>query len=190
MSADKIVLAVCPYDQGDILHDFIEWHLHLGIDLVLVQDFGSTDGSRAQLDQLARQGQVALVPLPTRDMTKHKVGDALAELARDKYQADWIILCDADKFLCPIGADLRTILSDAESSEFTMLSVPCFNMTGPMIEPGQKAPEELTLRIDKPTRETGEQQLSGELPVPYIFIRHPPHYRPCIGIPGVRPRCS
>jgi hypothetical protein len=55
-----------------------------------------------------------------------------------------------------------------------MLSVPCFNMTGPMIEPGQKAPEELTLRIDKPTRETGEQQLSGELPVPYIFIRHPP----------------
>jgi len=107
MSADKIVLAVCPYDQGDILHDFIEWHLHLGIDLVLVQDFGSTDGSRAQLDQLARQGQVALVPLPTRDMTKHKVGDALAELARDKYQADWIILCDADEFLCSIGADLR-----------------------------------------------------------------------------------
>jgi hypothetical protein len=70
-----------------------------------------------------------------------------------------------------------------------MLSVPCFNMTGPMIEPGQKAPEELTLRIDKPTRETIEQQLSGELPVPYIFIG-PPHYRPCIGIPGVRPRCS
>jgi hypothetical protein len=30
------------------------------------------------------------------------------------------------------------------------------------------------LRIDKPTRETGEQQLSGELPVPYIFIRYPP----------------
>jgi hypothetical protein len=189
MSADKIVLAVCPYDRGDILHDFIEWHLHLGIDLVLVQDFGSTDGSRAQLDQLARQGQVALVPLPTRDMANHKVDDALAELARDKYQADWIILCDADEFLCPIGADLRTILRDAESSEFTMLSVPCFNMTGPMIE-REKAPEELTSRIDKPTRETGEQQLSGELPGPYIFIRHPPHYRPCIGIPVVRPRCS
>jgi hypothetical protein len=51
-----------------------------------------------------------------------------------------------------------------------MLSVPCFNTTGPMIEPRQKAPEDLTLRIDKPTREISEQQLSGELPVPYIFI--------------------
>jgi hypothetical protein len=29
------------------------------------------------------------------------------------------------------------------------------------------------LRIDKPTRETSEQQLSGELPVPYIFIGTP-----------------
>jgi hypothetical protein len=157
------------------LHDFIEWHLHLGIDMVLVQDLGSTDGSRTLLDRLAEEGRVAWFALPERDTTKYKPGDALAELARDKYQADWIILCDVDEFLCPIGADLRTILRDAESSEFTMLNVPCFNMSGPMIDPGRSALQALTLRIDKPTRETGEEQLSGELPVPYIFIQHPPH---------------
>jgi hypothetical protein len=175
MSAEKIILTACVYDQGDILHDFIEWNLHLGIDLVLVQDLGSTDGSRALLDRLARQGRVAWFSLSERDMTIYNPGNALAELARDKYQADWIILCDADEFLCPIDADLRTILRDAESKEFSMLSVPCFNMTGPTIKHGQSAVQALTLRIDKPTRETGEQQLSGELPVPYIFIQHPPH---------------
>jgi hypothetical protein len=171
MSADKIVLIVVSYDQGDILHDFIDWNLHLGIDLVLVEDLGSTDGSRALLDRLAGEGRVAWHPFPERDVSD----DRFAEIARDKYQADWIVACDVDEFLCPIGADLRTILREVEASQFTVLKVPCFNMTGPMIGPGQSALRTLTLRIDKPTKETHEQQLSGELPVPYIFIQHPPH---------------
>jgi hypothetical protein len=175
MDCGKIVLTLCVYDQADVLADHLHWYLDLGVDLIVAQDMGSVDGTRDVLEHFARTGQVTWFTLPERDTAKYNSGNALAALARDKHQADWIILCDADEFLCPHGADLRTILGDAEAAGMTMLSVPCFNMTGPLIKPGQRATEVLTLRIDKTVTETGEQQLSGELPVPYIFIRHPPH---------------
>ena len=38
MLKGKIVLIAIPYDQGDILQDFLDWHLHLGIDMILAMD--------------------------------------------------------------------------------------------------------------------------------------------------------
>ena len=175
MQAGKIVLVASVIDQDDILEDFIGWHLHLGIDLMIVQDLGSRDGSRATLDRLAGDERVVWFAAPERDMRKYRPGIALATLARDKYRADWIILCDADEFLCSGGRELRAVLHDAESRQISSLNVPCRNMTGPVLGPGRRAIEALTVRIDRPIIETGEEQLSGELHVPYIFIRHPPH---------------
>lgn len=170
MRSPKVVLIVCAIDQDDILEDFIDWHLHLGVDLVLVQDFDSQDGSRALLDRWAKTGRVSWFSLPERDMAKYNPGDALAEMARDKFQADWIILGDADEFLCPLDADLKTILRDAERNGYSALDVPRFNMTGPEVEPGQRAVSILTLRIDKGFKATQDQKLSGDLTVPQIFL--------------------
>jgi hypothetical protein len=142
---------------------------------VIVQDLGSTDGSRALLDRLARDPRVMWFTAPDRCMRTYRPGVALAELARDQHRADWIILSDADQFLCCDGGDLRTILADAAQRQVSSLNVPCFNMTGPMPDDPVRAVETLTLRIDRPVRETGAEQVSGELSVPYVFIRHPPH---------------
>src|SRR5260370_30865356 len=83
-------------------------------------------------------------------------------------------MTDVDEFLCPQGNDLRTILQRAVVEGITDISVPCFNMTGRILEFSKSATEALTLRIDRPVIETRKQALSGNLPVPYIFIRHPP----------------
>src|ERR1700694_2187860 len=174
MPADKIILVASAYDQADILRDHIEWHLHLGVDLVLVQDCGSTDGSQSVLDDLSGDERVRWFTLPERNMEKYASDVVLATMARDRYDAEWIIQCDPDEFLCAEGADLRTTLRDAKKSDVTVLNVPCFNMTGPLPEPGQRAAETLTLRIDRPVQETQAERLSGQLPVPYILIRHPP----------------
>src|ERR1700676_1786557 len=173
MPSDKIVLVASAYDQADILSDFIAWHLHLGVDLVLVQDCGSTDGSQAVLDHFAGDDRVRWFTLPERDMRKYASDVVLATLARDRYDAEWIIQCDPDEFLCPGDRDLRPLLRDAKRDDLTVLNVPCFNMTGPLPQPGQRATQTLTLRIDRLVYETLEQQLSGDLPIPFIFIRHP-----------------
>src|SRR4029079_18493573 len=46
MSRSEIALITMPYDQADIVEDFLDWHLDLGIDLILALDGGSTDRTR------------------------------------------------------------------------------------------------------------------------------------------------
>jgi hypothetical protein len=170
MLKGKIVLITIPYDQGDILQDFLDWHLRPGIDLILAMDGGSTDGSRDVLEGYAKTGRVVWLPLPERDLTKYAVGDELAALARDRYDADWIIYCDVDEFLCTRGSDLRTILTEAERDGITMLNVPRRTMTGPPPQAGERTTETLTLRIDRTVEPTAEQQISWDFPVPFAFL--------------------
>jgi hypothetical protein len=170
MPTGKIVLVTVPYDQGDILRDFLDWHLELGIDLILATDGGSTDGSRDVLEEYRKTGRVLWSPLPERDLTKYAVGDELASRARDEHGAAWIILCDVDEFLCTTGADLQTILAEAERDGLTLLTIPRRTMTGPPLQPGQRATQSLTLRIDRTVEPTAEEQVSWNLPAPFAFL--------------------
>ena len=172
MQNGKIVVYAHVYDQADLLSDYIDWYLDLGVDLLLVQDNGSTDGSHDVLDEYARRGHVKWFVLPERNMLKYNSGDTAVRMARD-LGAEWIIQCDADEFLRVTDHDLRSVLQYAKDRSHTVINVPCYNMTGPIEAAGERATRALTLRIDRPTVETYEQQTSGDLPVPYIFIRHP-----------------
>jgi hypothetical protein len=173
MANDKIVLLTFPAGQDDILKDYIEWHLDLGIDLILAQDCDSSDNTHEILNSFANKGQVQWFPLPAKNVSNYSAAET-TKMALDQYGANWIIMSDVDEFLCPQGDNLRAILQRAAANDVTAISVPCFNMTGPALESARRATETQTLRIDLPVIETLEQQLSGELPVPYIFIRHPP----------------
>ena len=174
MANDKIVLLVLPSDQSDILKDYIEWHLDLGVDLILAEDVGSSDNTHGILESFSKGGRVQWSIVPEKNRLKYRAEETLAKMAIDQHGADWIIMSDVDEFLCSQGQELRTILQRAAADNVTAISVPCFNMTGRIPESAERATETLTLRVDQPVIETGEQQLSGDIPVPYIFIRHPP----------------
>ncbi len=170
MRKEKLVLFTAPSDQGDILQDFLDWHLELGVDLILAMDHGSTDGSTDILERYSKTHPVVWYPVPERDITKYSPADELATLARDKYGADWIIHCDADEFLCTGGRDLRTLLAQADRDNLTLINVPRRTVTGSRLEPGQRATTELTLRIDQTVYLTLDQILSWNLPVPFVFV--------------------
>ena len=174
MAPDKIVLLTLPSDQGDILKDYIEWYLDLGVDLILALDCDSSDNSHKILNRFSDRGKVQWSLMPSKHYLNFQPAETLAKMAIEQCGADWIIMCDVDEFLCSQGDDLRTILNRAAANNITAISVPCFNMTGqPVVAPG-RITETQTLRIDRSVKETGEQQLSGDIPVPYIFIGHPP----------------
>lgn len=167
---ERIVLITVPYDQVDIVADFLDWHLDLGIDFILALDGGSTDGTRDVLEQYTKTGRVVWLPLPDRDMTRYPIADELAAMARDRYQADWIIYADVDEFVCTRGRSLSAVLADADREGVTLLDIPRRTMTGPMIPPGRRATEVLTLRIDRTVVPTAEQQISWDFPVPFVFL--------------------
>jgi Glycosyl transferase family 2 len=175
MASDKIVLLTHLYDQGDILKDYIEWHLELGVDFVIAQDMGSSDDTHDILNSFSNKGQLQWLILPERNMLKYRPAETLAKMALEQHDAEWIIMCDADEFLrVEDGHDLKGLLRRAKNEACTAINVPCLNMTGPLVEPMQRATRTHTMRIDRPVQESHQQQLTGELPVPYVFIRHPP----------------
>jgi len=174
MTNEKIVLLVLPSNQGDILKDWIEWHLDLGVDLILAEDVGSSDNTHEVLESFAKAGRVQWSVVPEKNRSKYRAEEMLAKMAIDHHKADWIIMSDVDEFLCPQGQELRRLLRRAAAKSVTAISVPCFNVTGPAFESARRATETLTLRIDRPVSPPDDQLISGDLPVPYIFIRHPP----------------
>jgi hypothetical protein len=174
MTEDRVVLLVLPSDQGDILKDYIEWHLDLGVDLILAEDVGSSDNTHEILEFFSNTGRVQWSLVPEKNRLKYRPEETLAKMAIDEHGADWIIMSDVDEFLCPQGDDLRTILQRAAADNVAALSVSCFNMTGPVPESGTTATETHTLRIDRRLDPSTEQLLSDDIPAPYVFIRHPP----------------
>ena len=170
MSSGRIVLITMPFDQADIVEDFLDWHLDLGVDLILAVDGGSTDGTRAVLERYERTKRVVWFALPERNMTKYSIADELTAMARDRYEADWIIYCDVDEFVCTHGKSLRTVLAECDRDGITLLNLPRRTMTGPLIPPGRRATEVLTLRIDRTAVPTTEQLISWDFPVPFAFL--------------------
>ena len=173
MPPTKIVVAVNVLDNADILRDYIEWYLSLDVDLILAHDFCSSDGSQDILEWFARKHLVEWSLHPEKSVRNYDPSAQLVRTARDQYNADWVIQCDTDEFLCIEGDSLRTVLDRANNDDLTVIASRCYNMTGPLLEPGESAPKVLTLRIDRGVQETLEHRLSGDLPFPIVFIQTP-----------------
>jgi hypothetical protein len=169
MSCDKVVLAVNVVDNADTLREFLDWYQALGVDFIVAFDSGSTDGSRNILDEYARSGALSWMSQPRKNIDGFDPFSELARIAHDRFEADWIILADADEFLCITGESLHSILQEAKRDEISVLSVPRFNMTGTPPAPGQNALEMLNLRIDKPFTVSRREMLSGDIKIPQIF---------------------
>jgi hypothetical protein len=93
--------------------------------------------------------------------------------ARETYAPEWMVMCDADEFLCVEQSGFDAILEKATAESITALSVPCFNMTGIVSDSESPSVSSLTTRIVQPYAETLEEQIAGDIPVPFIFVKHP-----------------
>src|SRR6266849_11204145 len=99
MTNEKIVLLVVPSDQGDILKDYIEWHLDLGVDLILAEDVGSSDNTHGILESFSKRGRVQWSLVPEKNRLKYRAEETLAKTALEQHGAEWIIKNDLDESL-------------------------------------------------------------------------------------------
>lgn len=123
-SGVKIVMTMMVRDEIDIIVPVVEYHLAQGVDLFIVTDNGSVDGTA---DVLKRYADLGVVELHHDPMHRKQQGTVVTQMARrafTEHGADWVINGDADEFLVPLDRQL----SVREALEHTPVSLAAFTV--------------------------------------------------------------
>lgn len=118
-------------DEQDIVVPMIEYHLHAGIDVLLVTDNASVDGTRDLLAAYEDDPRVIVMDHPVHDKNQSERVTEMARRAYTEFGADWVINADADEFFVPVdrGLNLKELFERLPRS-LGSASVPVIDMTG------------------------------------------------------------
>lgn len=110
---EKLIMTIVCQNEIDIIETMIKFHLKMGVDGVIVTDHNSTDGTRELLYDLKKQGLVLeVIEQNGIDHLHSKFTIPMINLARDKYNAEWIISADADEFYYARSRNLKNELKN------------------------------------------------------------------------------
>jgi len=106
----KIVMTLLARDERDIVEQHLDFHLAAGVDLVIVTDHASTDGTQDVLERYARDGHVLVIREPDGPFRQREWVTRMAQLAATEHGADWVVNSDVDEFWWPRGGTLPAVL--------------------------------------------------------------------------------
>ena len=109
--APRIALTLLVRDEADIVGATIDFHRQAGVDVIIVTDNGSRDGTRQLLQARADRGEIVLLDEPSDAYEQDVWATRMARMARDEHGADWVLSGDADEFWHAPGATLRQALA-------------------------------------------------------------------------------
>ena len=133
----RIIATLMVRDEADVVAAMVEHHLDQGVDLVVVTDNASVDGTTEILEQYAATGRVELHHDPEHRKQQRDVVTRMARRARTAHRADWVLNLDADEFLLARDKAL-TVRAALESTPLHLnaFTVEVTNMIGPTAEAG------------------------------------------------------
>lgn len=133
----KLGMTMMVRDEADIIATTVNYAIDQGVDVILVTDNGSRDGTTEILEQFANAGEIELEYDPVHRKQQSSVVTAMARRLSTDHQVDWVINADADEFLVPHNRELR--LRDAFQlipPAVQSFMVPVVNMVGPLARRG------------------------------------------------------
>ena len=162
-------------NEEDILRVNLLHHLALGIDHVLVVDNGSTDRTRAILEEFAGTGRVHAFSREGR----FRQSDTTTEFAREAFLrgATWVVPIDADEFWDVPGGSLHDVLDDCADAGALEVEVINFVQQRSQEMFDTRALLTMTRRAPQPVGVSGEADLlveSGR--VAFVECRYPPKH--------------
>ncbi len=164
------IIITTTWNSARIIEAFLDHHRALGFDLVMVMDFGSTDGTLDVLRSKTYTGFVELVAFPgIADLDSSNI---MLAMAKARNHGDSLCLfCDPDEFLV-LGSG-RT-LADLDLADASALVLNRFNVTGlrseALADPDSIHPLGcLNLKIVTRRNPEDFEKESGDLRSPYIF---------------------
>lgn len=133
----RIIATLMVRDEADVVAAMLEHHLDQGVDLVVVTDNASADGTTEILEQYAATGRVELHHDAEHRKQQRDVVTRMARRARTAHRADWVLNLDADEFMVARDPALtvRTAL-EATPLHLNAFTVDVVNLVGPTAESG------------------------------------------------------
>lgn len=133
----KLVMTMMVRDEADIVGAMIAHHRAQGVDLMIVTDNGSVDGTTEILEAYAAEGFVDLRHDPVHRKQQAETVTAMAREAATRYGADWVLNADADEFWVPRDPSLTLAQAFARiDPSIGSFIVPVIDMTGPPAHSG------------------------------------------------------
>lgn len=120
----RLVMTILVKDEADIIEANIRTHASLGVDAFMVMDNNSTDGTKELLSALQNEFEIIVID-EKGSYNQAKWMKQLAEIAKKKLGADWVINNDADEFWIPTN---ELNLKQNLAFKGTVLTVQRYNM--------------------------------------------------------------
>ena len=107
----KVVLTMTVRDEEDILGAHLAYHLNAGVDLVLVTDHRSVDGTKDILEPYVKAGVVRVFREESEHTRQGEWMTRMARVAAEEHGVGWVLNGDADEFWWPRGGSIRDVLA-------------------------------------------------------------------------------
>lgn len=118
----KLVMTLLVRDEEDIIEECIKFHLSQGVDFIVATDNGSIDNTRNILLKYKEQGVLHLIDEPEHNYNQEIWVNNMIKIARDQYQANWVMNVDADEFWFSNLGSLKHSLPSAKKCNVLRVS--------------------------------------------------------------------
>src|SRR5262245_20016771 len=97
-------------DERDIVEQHLAFHLTAGVDLLIVTNHASSDGTEDVLARYEQEGRARVIREDDGPFRQREWVTRMARLAADEHGADWVLNSDVDEFWWPRGGSLPDVL--------------------------------------------------------------------------------
>ena len=132
----RIAMTLMVRDEADVIGPMLAHHAAQGVDVFIITDNGSVDGTLEQIESFAQDHEVDLRVDPVHRKQQSRLVTGMARDAATRHRADWVINADADEFWVPTGDGTIAERFGRYPDDLAVFQAPVVDMTGEPAESG------------------------------------------------------